>query len=131
MQPYAACRFSGLSVMGAICLHLQVSHAESYYCIQCSYAGFLNDQLSSTMLVGIEVAVEYWLALSHSPQAQWLRYSDPSGCLLVRVAASCSRCLVTSCAVACTPHLPSRPATTPSRMQMYVHTRLCVFGICS
>ena len=50
---------------------------------RCSYAGFLNNQLSSTMLVGIEVAVEYWLALSHSPQAQWLRYSDPSGCLLV------------------------------------------------
>lgn len=44
----------------------------------------LNDQLSRVMLVGIEVAVEYWLALSHSPQAQWLRYSDPSGCLLVR-----------------------------------------------
>ena len=55
-----------------------------------SRAGFLNEQLSSTMLVGIEVAVEYWLALSHSPQAQWLRYSDPSGCLLVRYLHICS-----------------------------------------
>ena len=36
------------------------------------------------MLVGIEAAVEFWLALNWSPQAQWLRYSDPSGCLLVR-----------------------------------------------
>ncbi len=46
-------------------------------------AGLLNDQLSGVMLVGIEVAVEYWLALSHSPQAQWLRYSEPNSGLLV------------------------------------------------
>lgn len=46
-------------------------------------AAWLNSQLSSVMLVSIEAAVEFWLALSWSPQAQWLRYSDPSGCLLV------------------------------------------------
>ncbi len=48
-------------------------------------AGWLSSQLSGVMLVGIEAAVEFWLALSWSPQAQWLRYSDPSGCLLVSV----------------------------------------------
>ena len=41
------------------------------------------------MLVGIEAAVEFWLALNWSPQAQWLRYSDPSGCLLVCQLAGC------------------------------------------
>lgn len=52
---------------------------------------WLNSQLSSVMLVGIEAAVEFWLALNWSPQAQWLRYSDPSGCLLEEVSAESKR----------------------------------------
>lgn len=31
------------------------------------------------MLIASEVAVEYWLALSWSPQAQWLRESEQAG----------------------------------------------------
>lgn len=34
--------------------------------------------LSSHMLLALEVAVEYWLALSWSPQAQWLSGSGSS-----------------------------------------------------
>jgi len=81
--------------VGPICLLLGQSCSKGSY-IRESSAGFLNNQLSSTMLVGIEVAVEYWLALSHSPQAQWLRYSDPSGCLLVRLRLA-QRCVPWSC----------------------------------
>lgn len=33
------------------------------------------------MLLAMEVAVEYWLALSWSPQAQWLAESDVSSAL--------------------------------------------------
>ena len=33
---------------------------------------FLGSILSRTMLLSIEVAVEYWLSLTWSPQAQWL-----------------------------------------------------------
>ena len=32
----------------------------------------LGSVLSRTMLLSIEVAVEYWLSLTWSPQAQWL-----------------------------------------------------------
>ena len=32
----------------------------------------LGSILSRTMLLSIEVAVEYWLSLTWSPQAQWL-----------------------------------------------------------
>lgn len=32
----------------------------------------LGSVLSKTMLLSIEVAVEYWLSLTWSPQAQWL-----------------------------------------------------------
>lgn len=32
----------------------------------------LGSLLSRTMLLSIEVAVEYWLSLTWSPQAQWL-----------------------------------------------------------
>ena len=39
--------------------------------------------LSRTMLVACEVAVEYWMALTWSPQAQWLRESDKAGELQV------------------------------------------------
>lgn len=37
--------------------------------------------LSSHMLLALEVAVEYWLALSWSPQAQWLSGSGSSSTL--------------------------------------------------
>ena len=33
------------------------------------------------MLIALEVAVEYWLALSWSPQAQWLSGSGSSSAL--------------------------------------------------
>ena len=35
-------------------------------------------KLSGHMLLSLEVAVEYWLALSWSPQAQWLSGSGSS-----------------------------------------------------
>lgn len=40
--------------------------------------------LSGTMLVACESAIEYWLALTWSPQAQWLRESERAGKLQAR-----------------------------------------------
>ena len=37
--------------------------------------------LSRVMLLSIEVAVEYWLALTWSPQAQWLGEMVGTGAL--------------------------------------------------
>ena len=39
----------------------------------------IASELSRVMLIGIEVAVEYWLALTWSPQAQWLSEVSKSG----------------------------------------------------
>lgn len=39
----------------------------------------LGRQLSGVMLLAIEVAVEYWLALTWSPQAQWLNELAKTG----------------------------------------------------
>jgi hypothetical protein len=39
----------------------------------------IASQLSRVMLIAIEVAVEYWLALTWSPQAQWLSEVSKSG----------------------------------------------------
>jgi hypothetical protein len=44
--------------------------------------------LSSHMLLSLEVAVEYWLALSWSPQAQWLSGSGASSVLQHEVTAN-------------------------------------------
>ena len=49
----------------------------------CTTAGLMGRVLSRTMLVACEVAVEYWMALTWSPQAQWLRESDKAGELQV------------------------------------------------
>ena len=49
----------------------------------CTAAGLMGGVLSRTMLVACEVAVEYWMALTWSPQAQWLRESDKAGELQV------------------------------------------------
>ena len=39
----------------------------------------IASELSRVMLIAIEVAVEYWLALTWSPQAQWLSEVSKSG----------------------------------------------------
>lgn len=44
--------------------------------------------LSGHMLLSLEVAVEYWLALSWSPQAQWLSGSGASSALQHEVDTS-------------------------------------------
>lgn len=44
--------------------------------------------LSSHMLLALEVAVEFWLALSWSPQAQWLSGSGSSSALKEEVRRS-------------------------------------------
>ncbi|MCJ1423633.1 hypothetical protein MMC29_001517 [Sticta canariensis] len=42
----------------------------------------MSAHMSRVMLLAIEVAVEFWLSLQWSPQAQWLRDADtPSGSL--------------------------------------------------
>ena len=41
----------------------------------------MASSLSGVMLLALEVAVEYWLALSWSPQAQWLSESEVSSIL--------------------------------------------------
>lgn len=56
----------------------------------------MSTRLSRVMLLAIEVAVEFWLSLQWSPQAQWLRDADtPSGSLREEVSrhtysSSCS-----------------------------------------
>lgn len=47
----------------------------------------MASSLSSSMLMALEVAVEYWLALSWSPQAQWLAESETSSVLQHEVRA--------------------------------------------
>lgn len=44
-----------------------------------SSSQIIASQLSRVMLIAIEVAVEYWLALTWSPQAQWLSEVSKSG----------------------------------------------------
>ncbi len=44
------------------------------------------------MLVACEVAVEYWMALTWSPQAQWLREAQQAGAMQVQpLTATSSR----------------------------------------
>ena len=47
----------------------------------CNVVGvqLLGGRLSRVMLLAIEVAVEYWLALTWSPQAQWLNEIAKTG----------------------------------------------------
>lgn len=47
----------------------------------------LGSQLSRVMLLAIEVAVEYWLALTWSPQAQWLNEVAKSGIIQSEVSS--------------------------------------------
>lgn len=54
-------------------------------------AAVLSSMLSRVMLLAIEVAVEYWLALTWSPQAQWLLQHTEATTL--KVNASCHLCL--------------------------------------
>jgi hypothetical protein len=49
-------------------------------------------QLSRVMLIAIEVAVEYWLALTWSPQAQWLSEVSKSGFIQDEVSPIPSIC---------------------------------------
>ncbi len=51
-------------------------------------AQLLGRQLSGVMLLSIEVAVEYWLALTWSPQAQWLNELAKSGVIQDEVCHS-------------------------------------------
>ena len=44
-----------------------------------SCAQLLGQVLGGTMLLSIEVAVEYWLALTWCPQAQWLNDAAQKG----------------------------------------------------
>lgn len=46
----------------------------------------LGSILSKTMLLSIEVAVEYWLSLTWSPQAQWLSDSTHDSPLRAEVS---------------------------------------------
>ena len=50
--------------------------------------GLIGGLLSGAMLVACEVAVEYWMGLTWSPQAQWLRESQQAGPLQVRAGAT-------------------------------------------
>ncbi|PSC69954.1 Sodium hydrogen exchanger 7 [Micractinium conductrix] len=55
------------------------------------FSGLIGGVLSSTMLVATECAVEAWLALAWSPQAQWLRESERAGPLQAEIAAESAR----------------------------------------
>lgn len=57
---------------------------------------FLGRRLAGVMLLSIEVAVEYWLALTWSPQAQWLNELAKNGIIQDEV---------------CTLHIPHHSAT--------------------
>ena len=48
----------------------------------------IASELSRVMLIAIEVAVEYWLALTWSPQAQWLSEVSKSGVIQDEVIGS-------------------------------------------
>ena len=48
----------------------------------------IASELSRVMLIAIEVAVEYWLALTWSPQAQWLSEVSKSGIIQDEVPPS-------------------------------------------
>ena len=42
----------------------------------------MSKEMSRVMLLTLEVAMEFWLSLQWSPQAQWLREAEtPSGVL--------------------------------------------------
>lgn len=49
----------------------------------------LGHRLSSVMLLAIEVAVEYWLALTWSPQAQWLNELTKTGVIQDEASNKC------------------------------------------
>jgi len=53
----------------------------------------LGSQLSKVMLIAIEVAVEYWLALTWSPQAQWLNEDSKSGVIQNEASHCTCACL--------------------------------------
>lgn len=48
----------------------------------------IASELSRVMLIAIEVAVEFWLALTWSPQAQWLSEVSKSGVIQDEVIES-------------------------------------------
>ncbi|PRW44236.1 Sodium hydrogen exchanger 7 [Chlorella sorokiniana] len=54
-------------------------------------SGVIGGVLSTTMLAACEVAVELWLGLTWSPQAQWLRESEKAGRLQAEIGAECGR----------------------------------------
>ena len=58
------------------------------------YVQLLGQVLGGTMLLSIEVAVEYWLALTWCPQAQWLNDAAQKGQLQDEVRSlSSTACL--------------------------------------
>ena len=50
-------------------------------------------RLGDSMLIALEVAVEFWLALSWTPQAQWLAGSGSSSALHDEVSPSAALCV--------------------------------------
>ncbi|GAB4814387.1 hypothetical protein N2152v2_001433 [Parachlorella kessleri] len=54
-------------------------------------ASLIGTVLSRVMLVACEVAVEYWMSLTWSPQAQWLREAQQAGVLQAEIAAESQR----------------------------------------
>lgn len=61
----------------------------------------LGAQLSRVMLLAIEVAVEYWLALTWSPQAQWLTDIAKTGIIQDEVCGASLHLLLSGICDAC------------------------------
>ena len=101
-QGYSWCQGCNLHLLPGAVVHLSVSTPEWCF-VYVHVAGctdfevawhvdlkVLGSLLSRTMLLSIEVAVEYWLSLTWSPQAQWLSDSTHDSPLREEVSPSCS-----------------------------------------
>lgn len=79
--------------------HVRSANSRARTHRQMSQPQIIASELSRVMLIAIEVAVEYWLALTWSPQAQWLSEVSKSGIIQDEVklpaatwVSSCGQC---------------------------------------
>ena len=94
-------------------------------------AQLLGQRLSHVMLLAIEVAVEFWLSLQWTPQAQIMKEAGHHSSLAEEARPGChsALCLVDCCAAFCLLQQTSHQARSSPARQLPVQTNASLLAI--